>query len=98
MSKIIDGVDVAECSYYNKDNAPYCCEIWDNECEAQLCYYKQLKRSLADATENWKLRKALEEIKEMVNEPCVPSEKDCLTCPTSCFTKDILIKINKVLE
>ena len=41
---IIDGVKVEECSYYNKDNIPYCCEIWDNECEAQNCYYKQLKR------------------------------------------------------
>ena len=41
---IIDGVKVEECSYYNKDNTPYCCEVWDNECEAQNCYYKQLKR------------------------------------------------------
>ena len=40
---IIDDVNVEECSYYNKDNAPYCCEVWDNECEAQNCYYKQLK-------------------------------------------------------
>lgn len=38
---IIDGVNVGECSYYNKENKPYCCEIWDNECEAQNCYYKQ---------------------------------------------------------
>ena len=45
---IIDGVNVEECSYYNKDNEPYCCEIWDNECEAQLCYYKQLKRLQAE--------------------------------------------------
>ena len=41
---IINGIDVSECSYYNKDNEPYCCEVWDNECEAQNCYFKQLKR------------------------------------------------------
>ena len=41
---IIDGVNVAECSYYNEENKPYCCEIWDNECEAQNCYYKQYLR------------------------------------------------------
>lgn len=40
----IDGVKVEECSYYNKDNTPYCCEVWDNECEAQNCYFKQCKR------------------------------------------------------
>lgn len=43
-NKIINGIDVSECSYYNKDNEPYCCEIWDNECEAQNCYFKQFKR------------------------------------------------------
>lgn len=41
---IINGIDVSDCSYYNKDNEPYCCEIWDNECEAQNCYFKQCKR------------------------------------------------------
>ena len=41
---IVNGIDVSECSYYNKDNEPYCCEIWDNECEAQNCYFKQCKR------------------------------------------------------
>lgn len=41
---IINGTNVSECSYYNKDNEPYCCEVWDNECEAQNCYFKQFKR------------------------------------------------------
>lgn len=41
---IIDGVDVSECSYYSSETYPYTCEVWDNECEAQNCYYKQLKR------------------------------------------------------
>ena len=41
---IINSIDVSECGYYNKDNEPFCCEIWDNECEAQDCYFKQSKR------------------------------------------------------
>ena len=45
---IIDGVNVTECSYYDKDNEPYCCEIWDNECEAQNCYWKQLQQAKAE--------------------------------------------------
>ena len=55
---IIDGVKVEECSYYNKDNTPYCCEVWDNECEAQNCYYKQLKRK----------ERECEKFKKIINE------------------------------
>jgi len=45
-----DGVDVAGCKFIvyrfseNPDYSDYCCEIWDNECEAQNCYYKQFQR------------------------------------------------------
>lgn len=67
---------------------------------------ERLKEEIYIARENYGLemefqmmyREALEEIREMVNKPCVPSENDCLTCPTSCFTKDILIKINEALK
>lgn len=55
---IIDGVRVDECSYYNKDNKPYCCEIWDNECEAQNCYYKQF---LHLKQENQALRRTIKD-------------------------------------
>ena len=55
---IIDGVNVAECSYYNEENKPYCCEIWDNECEAQNCYFKQLQRL---KQENEELKKRCED-------------------------------------
>lgn len=58
---IIDGVKVEECSYYNKDNTPYCCEVWDNECEAQNCYYKQLKHL---EQENARLKEEIKEIKK----------------------------------
>lgn len=53
---IINGIDVSECAYYNKDNEPYCCEIWDNECEAQNCYFKQLQR-LKEENEELKKKK-----------------------------------------
>ena len=42
-------------------------------------------------------RKALEEIKETVNEPCIGDE-DCYTCTANCPTKDILRKIDEVLK
>lgn len=57
MTNIINGIDVSECSYYNKDNEPYCCEVWDNECEAQNCYFKQFKC----------LQKENEKLKEQLN-------------------------------
>lgn len=49
---IIDGVDVSECEYYNKDdktcrevNGKYETDICDfDKCENSNCYYKQLKR------------------------------------------------------
>ena len=62
---IIDGVKVEECSYYNKDNTPYYCEVWDNECEAQNCYYKQLKRL---EQENEELKAENERLKEEIKE------------------------------
>ena len=52
---IIDGVNVAECCCYNKDDEPYCCELYTNECEAQNCYFKQLQRL---KQENEALKKA----------------------------------------
>lgn len=72
----MEEIDVSECSYYNKDNYPYCCEIWDNECEAQNCYYKQLlrKEKECDGLISEKdfylqkievLKQALQEIKEI---------------------------------
>lgn len=40
MSKIY----VSKCYYYNADNSPFCCELYDNECEAQNCYFQQLQQ------------------------------------------------------
>lgn len=59
---IIDETDVSNCSYYNKENYPYCCEVWDNECEAQNCYFKQLKRL---EKENEELKKKREKAVEL---------------------------------
>ena len=46
---IIDGVPVQDCCYFDYENDGYedSCYIHQNECSAQNCYYKQLKRSEA---------------------------------------------------
>lgn len=59
----INGIDVSECGYYNKDNEPYCCEIWDNECEAQDCYFKQRNRYFKQLK---RLQEENEELKEKI--------------------------------
>ena len=43
---IIDGVPVQDCCYFDYENDGYedSCYIHQNECSAQNCYYKQLKR------------------------------------------------------
>lgn len=43
-----------------------------------------------------KYRSVLEEIKEIVNEPCIEDE-DCETCDSNCMCKEILTKINECL-
>lgn len=60
--RMIDGVDVSECSYYSSETYPYTCEVWDNECEAQNCYFKQLQRAKA---ENEKLKKEIDNLKRI---------------------------------
>ena len=65
---IIDGVNVEDCSYYNKDNYPYCCEVWDNECEAQNCYYKQLQRLQQENAELKEKNTALEETLQTIEQ------------------------------
>ena len=47
--------------------------------------------------ENEKYRSVLEEIREIVNEPCIEDE-DCETCDSNCMCKEILDKINEVLQ
>lgn len=44
-----------------------------------------------------KYRSALEEIREIVNEPCIEDE-DCETCDSNCMCKEIINKINEVLQ
>ena len=56
---IIDGVDVSECEYYNKDdktcrevNGNYDTDICEfNKCENSNCYYKQLQREKQNSQE-----------------------------------------------
>lgn len=42
---IIDGVDVSGCAYFDYENeGTRECDAYSNECEANNCYFKQLKR------------------------------------------------------
>lgn len=43
-----------------------------------------------------KYKQALEEVREIANEPCIDDE-DCETCNENCMSKDIINKINEVL-
>jgi len=76
MNKI-NGIDVSECSYYNKDNEPYCCEVWDNECEAQNCYFKQLKRL---QKENEKLKEKIKSEKYIKENALQEATKYSMKC------------------
>ena len=60
---IIDGVPVQDCCYFDYENDGYedSCYIHQNECSAQNCYYKQLKRKEQECEE---LKEELEELKE----------------------------------
>ena len=50
---IIDGVPVQDCCYFDYENDGYkdSCYIHQNECSAQNCYYKQLKRKEQECEE-----------------------------------------------
>jgi hypothetical protein len=50
---IIDGVPVQDCCYFDYENDGYedSCYIHQNECSAQNCYYKQLKRKEQECDE-----------------------------------------------
>ena len=50
---IIDGVPVKDCCYFDYENDGYedSCYIHQNECSAQNCYYKQLKRKEQECEE-----------------------------------------------
>lgn len=54
------------------------------------------KKSIRVTAENRKLEYALQEIKDIVSEPCIVDE-NCQTCNSGCMQKDILAKINKVI-
>ena len=56
---IIDGVQVQYCCYFDYENDGYedSCYIHQNECSAQNCYFKQLKRK----------EQALEEIEKYLD-------------------------------
>ena len=65
---IIDGVPVQDCCYFDYENDGYedSCDMYQNECSAQNCYYKQFKRKEQECEE---LKKEIinknEKIKEL---------------------------------
>ena len=63
---IIDGVPVQDCCYFDYENDGYedSCYIHQNECSAQNCYYKQLKRK--EKSEE-KLVKQIQTICDFIN-------------------------------
>lgn len=105
-------IDVSDCCYYNGDNSPFCCELYDNECEAQNCYYKQLqqyKQLCAQKTvDNFDLIKENEELKENYRLSCLKCkfknafmvldeiEEIASTLECDCAIRDILQKIKEV--
>ncbi len=50
---IIDGVPVQDCCYFDYENDGYedSCDMYQNECSAQNCYYKQFKRKEQECEE-----------------------------------------------
>lgn len=78
-------INTTECCYYNSDNKEFPCDLYDNECEAQFCYFQQLQQVKAD---NEELKKQLiqkDEVNtffntlDLNNDPCeICSLKNCL--------------------
>ena len=104
---IIDGVPVQDCCYFDYENDGYedSCYIHQNECSAQNCYYKQLKRKEQECN---KLKQTLADIKEIAEidkgfcDKCDGDiETDCADCHEGgrvLLAKEILQKIRKCEE
>ena len=92
---IIDGVNVEDCSYYNKDNYPYCCEVWDNECEAQNCYYKQLQRL---QQENADLKKCIERMNEPVVDMDIALDYAELKAENEAYKSSIVANLDRKIS
>jgi len=88
---IIDGVNVKDCGYYDKDSEPCSCEIWNNECEGLHCYYKQLKRL---EQENDELKKQVKNQERTICELLT----DCNNCDELNETKFRLKILDQTLE
>lgn len=67
-------------------------EVYENCNKFTDCSYIQGKNDIIN-----QYKQALEEIREIVSEPCVAGE-NCITCNSNCTNKDILNKINEVLK
>ena len=104
---IIDGVPVQDCCYFDYENDGYedSCYIHQNECSAQNCYYKQLKRKEQECEELKEAIDRLLKIQYQLADSCNKyvqtlteikeiAEKQCV-CGVVCIDmKQILQKIS----
>lgn len=81
MREIINGVDVSECCYFERENAPYYCTLYENECEAQNCYFQQLKRKEQECEKYKKYLADMKELAEIIitddDKPACVNDDDC---------------------
>ena len=85
---IIDGVPVQDCCYFDYENDGYedSCYIHQNECSAQNCYYKQLKRK----------EQKLKKIEEFRHNYCMNCE-DLLKSSHSCKGCN-MVELKRIIE
>lgn len=76
----------------NKELKKECMQMVDENYASTDC--RELEKLKA---KNEKYKQALEEVREIANEPCIDDE-DCETCNENCMSKDIINKINEVLK
>lgn len=75
-----------------EENNDLCKALKDKEFDRLI----QSERKLKNLKQANNYKQALQEIREIVSEPCIVDE-NCQTCNSGCMQKDILTKINEVI-
>ena len=99
---IIDGVPVQDCCYFDYENDGYedSCDMYQNECSAQNCYYKQFKRKEQECEElkkeiinkNEKIKELRFSVSDLTNRLC------CLNAEKSFRIVDLEQALNEIEE
>ena len=107
---IIDGVPVQDCCYFDYENDGYedSCYIHQNECSAQNCYYKQLKRKEQECEELKNFHINLVGVKECEIKELLKLKQTLTEIKELCeqhinaekivMADEIILKINEVLN